>query len=717
MVLLCGIASASSVLGQSDIPKTFLDTVSDGQAYKAFQFETDEFLSYRIQASQDLNSWSDLATFHGFNETIVFPFAPISQNGQPTNTPEENPNPPVTLSLARALGGGTVMTWNSLSDQYPRKLHLPGITLGAHWDSAPFFHHATELYTYFIISPSGTVPVPVNAPALSIEDIWFEANFSNSDFTVIDGAIQNAPPANNALPPYPAGNGSFFRVTAEVADEDRDGLPDETEQKPTSEEGTDTDHQNPDTDGDGIWDGAEVAQGSDPKDPQSKPTDTAPDYPPNTENGGQNAPPNTGGIISIGFHGNHELTSDDQKTNYTDPQWVAGSHNFPVSYSRTKPVELSGKFIVNGANIYNVDVSASLPNKVLLHRTPLDRDGAENAWTLARTAGQGGTPEAPLPKNIADTIEFYNAKPNPGEESYDITWTLYINGGAGVPAGTTKHTMYVTHGVPLLATPTESIEQQEIRQETFFYHSCKNTNDKVIDANLTKEGIAELIYAEFLDRDVRRVIPTQGNLRQGIAEQMSYWGDLNNDGLPDAAGCKGSPIEMVASQEGNGTCEAWAAFFSDMIRIHGWNSSTVVLSPIAPNDSFTIKNAQTLINPTADANNGGYDWIRLNPANPLGEGHFIDLIPNTLKGLPAQGDDRFPTADPLKTFNTHFLSGLGNHWFDPSYGNPSLSDPLVADRLKKYENLYVEYYGKSIENGDRRFKKNNLNGDAELKAN
>lgn len=687
--LFLGAVVLSSAYAQDDLPLDFINSDYGGQLYRAFEFETDEFLTYRIQASQDLQSWTNLATIEGFNENVVFPYLPISENGQPVNTQPGDPNPPVTISLERAIGGGTVMTWNSLSNQSPHKVHLPSVSLGSHWDAAPFFYQNTELYTYFINPPSSAeVEIPTSLPSLSIQDIYFRYDFEDTEFEILDTAIQDQAPTTNSLSPFPVGNGSYFRVVAKIADEDNDGLSDKIEQTSTDDGGTDTNHQNKDTDGDGVSDGAEFAQGTDPKDPQSKPTETIPDYPPNTENGGEGAPANTGGIVWVGFEESHELTSDDGIVRYTVPQWKAGSHNFPVSYAKDEFVELSGEFIVNGEIIYSVDVEATLPNGLKLYKTPLDRKPNTNSsWLLKGGICKGEDPDGngplkPEAKKIADTIKYYSAQSKDGGVPYEISWKIFINGGPGISAGTTKHTMYVTHGEPLIA---DKQTKREIRAESIFNIGCRKANNKVVSENLSILDIGELINTEFTDLNVARVIPTQGALRN---EKMTYWGPLENDWRPDPdGGTCDMPGDLL--RVGNGNCQAWSFLLSDIFRAQGFNTKRVQIVPnvtIAPNPKETlifVKNHHP--KPAPDGETGPKPEFTHNAKYPWALGLNITPYGNNPIGVSGQGN-----TEPGKIFKTHFILEFEEALFDPSYGRTAFKGER---RLKEYEDAAIRFYG------------------------
>lgn len=696
--------SVSPILGQGTLPLTFLETTYNGQLYKSFQFESDEFLSYQIQVSQDLKIWSDLATFQGFNETVVFPFAPIPQNGQTTNTPSQNPNPPVVITLERAIGGGTVMTWNSLDNQAPKKSFAPGITLGSHWDAALFFSQQVGLYSYFVSSPPGSaVAAPSQEPELTAADINFRSEFINSGFTALDSAIQNQTPSNNTLSPYPISNGSYFRVKTQIADEDSDGLPDETEQTPPTQGGTGTDHQNPDSDGDGVWDGAEVAQGTDPNDPLSKPTSTIPNVEP-PENG--QAPSAVGSIKKISFHENHDLTSDSQKVNYKAPHWNSESHNFPVSYSRTLPVVLSAEFELDDTNFYWIDVSATLPNGVLLLKTPLTQEGTSNTWILPPTACGGLDPDGdgPLPqepKTIADAIKFYSAQAQAGEESYEITWSFHLDGGDAEPIGTTKHTMYVTDGEPILGDSKPDPERV-IRQETVFYLACKNAAGKSVGKGDSILDIGKSIYLDFQDRDVQKVIPAQA-VQDGIA--LTYWGDPNGDGVREGEGqANGAGIcqlgtKLLADPERNGACTAWVHFLSDTFRVHGFSTIRLQITPKNLQERRFIVNNVILGQPA-----------NLNPdgTNPLYDNyHYIEGINVNFYGNPRLGKDGQGASrtniDPSKIFGNHFILKFQDALFDPSYGSKVYENEVgqpQKDLLKEYEDENIALYALPIVGGN-----------------
>ncbi|MDB4618349.1 hypothetical protein OAG53_01610 [Akkermansiaceae bacterium] len=593
---------------EENIPYDLKTISHDDNFYRAFEFPTDEFYTYTIQNSSNGVIWNNVTTFHGFNETALYPFAFLPTATQATAPILPYSSTPITLSLKRAVGGGTIMTWRSLVDGRPKRVHVASISLGAHWDGSPFFHYTTDLYNYFIESPSSIEsPIPTDQSSLITSDKWFKDHFIATEFSILDSEFQSYSTSNNLMLPVANGGNSLFRVVAEIADEDFDGLTDFQEQLAERNGGTGTDHQDPDTDDDEVWDGAEVAQGTDPKDPLSKPTNP-PSRPPDAANPDGNGPPGTGTVLEVDFRKNHNLVSDNLKTKYHGPHWVADSHNFPTSYARTQSVYLRAKFFIappaeEASTEYEVE--ATLPNDVYLHRTALLHIG-DNIYRLLTTECKGGIPEggtvedAPK-KTIADTIEWYSAQ-KPGKE-YEIQWTIYENDEPS-NAGTTTHTIYITNDQPgdsQISTPIVGQQADFINQESIFYHACKLADGEVANDEAGKSAIADMLYQEFVDQAVYKVQPSKGLLQSGVGNQLSYWGDMNGDGFPDlvGAGCA-TGRRLLMDVNNNGNCQAWAGLFSDILNAHNFGSKIVFIKPKHPHEFFLVKNAEEHIEPAED---------------------------------------------------------------------------------------------------------------------
>jgi len=303
----------------------------------------------------------------------------------------------------------------------------------------------------------------------------------------------------------------------------------------------------------------------------------------------------------------------------------------------------------------------------------------DGLWELAPTDCNG---------NLIDTIKFYSAQIT-GKE-FKLVWSITVAGQSFLnPSQDTHHTMYVTHGEPLLGNKKP---KRVIRRETVFNIGCRNADEMKeggVAAGQPGVVISQLMMVkamnfEFSDRETARVIPTQGVLRD---EAMTYWADTNGDGKPDGK-CRNA-LALLASSDGNANGEAWAFLLREICRAQGFSAEVIGIIPTKNTEQwFCIKNMSV---GTANPNYGPvYQWVigpNLNQFSPKNQDDSL----GPLLGLPAQGLHRLtPPVDPRKIFPSHYLTQFGDTIFDPSYGNPPLSGPK---RLQTYEDTYIEFYG------------------------
>ncbi|MDB4618350.1 hypothetical protein OAG53_01615 [Akkermansiaceae bacterium] len=102
------------------------------------------------------------------------------------------------------------------------------------------------------------------------------------------------------------------------------------------------------------------------------------------------------------------------------------------------------------------------------------------------------------------------------------------------------------------------------------------------------------------------------------------------------------------------------------------------------------------------------------PENYSPDGNLKYLKGGEAIGVAGQGDARFPNADPDKNFDVHYLTSLGNTWYDPSYGSRKITNGDANLRAKAYENQAIGWYGKMLADLDLWFKKNDLGGASEI---
>lgn len=635
---------------------------------KSLRFETEEDLFYRVEKTNDLRSWTEIFSVDGFGGPVIIPMAQIT--GQPTplgtNLPEQEG---VMIHLSPTTSNGTLVSWRSLDVGYLVQHHLPSIDLTQTWNTAPLVNFITDNYYMGVVRGDNLVNAPTTAlPPLLTEDSSLMSQFV-SDYSDIASGL-----GGSGTIGVPIANASFFRIRVSEADIDRDGIPDRIERLPLPS-GTATDRFKPDTDGDGYWDGAETAQNKNPNDPYDHPD---PQSRPSTiqDPSGPLVLPLKFDPVEVGFHQkNHVLQSDNGKTNYVSPQWRAESHNYPVSYKRGEEITLSGKFRLP-AYVAGAFVQVSGPNGISFPAPVALFAIGDNLWELTPSICDG---------NLVDKIKFYSTQ-IAGKE-FKLNWTITTSDQTFLtPSQDTKHTMYVTHGEPLLGNDRP---KRIIRRETAFNIGCRNADGKEEDPNalggtISKLDITRSIYGEFTDREVARVIPTQGFLRN---EAMTYWADTNGDGKPDGA-CRNA-LSLLASDDGNANCEAWAFLLREICRAQGFSVEVVGILPTNEAEQwFCVKNMSVQ---NANPNYGPiYQWVigtnldQFSPPNQNG-------TPGPLLGVSAQGLNLLaPPADPRKIFATHYLAQFEATLFDPSYGHPPISG---QNRLQIYEDSHIEFYG------------------------
>lgn len=648
-----------------DVSHDVIEEVVNGETFKSLRFETEEDLFYQVEQTSDLQSWTEIFSIDGLGGAVTIPMVQTTGQQPPpgTNSLEQKG---VTIHLSPTTSNGTLLSWRSLDLRYLVQHHLSSIDLDQTWNTAPLVNYLTADYYMGVVRSSNPVNAPTALPPLLTEDSALVSQFVSEYSNIANGV------GGNGTIGVPIANASFFRIRVSEADIDRDGIPDRIERLPLPN-GTDTDRLKPDTDGDGYWDGAETAQNKDPKDPNDHPD---PQTRPLTNLSGPSGPPLQFDPVEVGFHEkNHVLQSDNGKINYVSPQWRAESHNYPVSYKRGEKITLSGKFklppYVTGAF-----VQVSGPNGLSFPAPVALISIGDDLWELLPSTCNG---------NLVDTIKFYSAQ-TAGKE-FEPDWIITTSDQTLLtPSQDTKHTMYVTHDVPLIGS---SKYRRIIRRETAFNIGCRNADGMKVDPNAPGGAVSRLditttIYGEFTDREVARVVPTQGVLRN---EAMTYWADTNGDNQPDGA-CRNA-LALLASSDGNANCEAWAFLLKEICRAQGFSVGVIGILPTNAAEKWVCIKKMSV--QPANPNYGPvYQWVlgtnlnQFSPPNPNG-------TPGPLLGVPGQGLHLLaPPLDPRKVFATHYLTQFENTLFDSSYGHLPISG---KNRLHVYEDSYIEFFG------------------------
>ena len=251
--------------------------------------------------------------------------------------------------------------------------------------------------------------------------------------------------------------------------------------------------------------------------------------------------------------------------------------------------------------------------------------------------------------------------------NYETRWTV----GAGTLVS--ENALYAVGAAPECA----------LRQETLFDIGCRNAHGIGGTAR-----IVDAIYGEFSDRIVAR--KSDGKI-------MTYW-------MPDETGVfrmgATTTSGLLASEDGNGNCQAWSGLFRDALRLQGiaahrvsvWSKFSAVPAGLSK-EGVMVKNwdfgallspapTQTLYewagDPPVQARVVDYAYIMASDAPPAPEG---TAVPAGI--LPGQGNPTTPEA-----FNAHWITKVGDTYYDPSYGTPKISAQNPAD----YENAAFAGY-------------------------
>lgn len=251
--------------------------------------------------------------------------------------------------------------------------------------------------------------------------------------------------------------------------------------------------------------------------------------------------------------------------------------------------------------------------------------------------------------------------------NYETRWTV----GAGTLVS--ENALYAVGAAPECA----------LRQETLFDIGCRNAHGIGGTAR-----IVDAIYGEFSDRIVAR--KSDGKI-------MTYW-------MPDESGVfrmgETTTSGLLASEDGNGNCQAWSGLFRDALLLQGIAAHRVsVRSKFSADpaglskEGVMVKNwdfgaplfpapTQTLYERAGESPVQSravtYAYIEDSVAPPAPEG---TAVPAGI--LPGQGNPTTP-----KEFNAHWITKANGFYYDPSYGTQKISAQNPAD----YENAAFAGY-------------------------
>jgi hypothetical protein len=375
-----------------------------------------------------------------------------------------------------------------------------------------------------------------------------------------------------------------------------------------------------------------------------------------------------------------------------DPE--AGDHRWPVCYGMT------GTSSQSAAGKLCVRATLALPP-----REPANNGAV--SWTVVGTTSNGlrltGAPCTPS-QGLA-TVELRGdwtrrAIRHLPQFRIDFTATP-SNGDPPVTVGPSSNEVFIIQSFGQPGTSP--------LYHTVLYHGCKwaETAGSVRRwTNVAEQvAIADAIFAEFQDLDVRRVPEPNAPASAASLEPMWYYRRWPIEGDQQ------SPAYDVAGllAKGDGTCDAWCAIFEDMLNLH----EVLATPPIGlaalpsgiyhwtPEAAFSgakyliVKSWSLPATPSvAWQILNGYvcKWRATRASNwfvPVG-GHFEYgwVWPTDIAYRPGVVAGQGPNAYPAAIFDNHALvayrpatPGTPTIYYDPSYGR-RLSVPLrgaVAD--------------------------------------
>lgn len=273
---LCTALALSSLSARDLAPKYWIEnvTASDDSVQQSLVFRTVPGVRYRVETSENLNSWDAGDEIYGVGHDYVVPVRQFTP--PPPPPPGGGGTPPpvplrktVSLMLKRSNGpeGGTIASWPSQAGSGSVTILLEE-DLHPGWEYTPLFWDSHGGYNFFIGHYLLAAAPPASSPLLGPDDQIFRAILEarlpamNAQVELNEIRVRNSPPP---APPVP-GQKKFWRIRADWSvDTDQDGTVDWLELNPIIPAAIGEpagDPFNADTNANGVPDGSE--RNSDP---------------------------------------------------------------------------------------------------------------------------------------------------------------------------------------------------------------------------------------------------------------------------------------------------------------------------------------------------------------------------------------------------------------------------------------------------------------------
>jgi len=338
-------------------------------------------------------------------------------------------------------------------------------------------------------------------------------------------------------------------------------------------------------------------------------------------------------VNSVSFQGHQEVFRDDGSGSYPGLWFTndvaATEQGYPLLYVSGDRVKTFTIFRILGGGTFPLRIRGKV-------------SGGSTSFTLEGTNDTSG-----LTMLQVDTVADECLTPNRVDffNPMTIRWQYaYVNSSDFLDAGRSTNQVYVTLRSPLTGVPL---------YHTVVHLSCMNAVGKTTDG-----AAADAIYAEFTDREVRRLSDNS---------QMTYWFNGQVGGPTTAA--------LLQSTDANGNCEAWSAFLRDCFSVQGISADRIKAMPVSANDrAILVKN-----------------WQFNEPPHGSGTHPYIigtDAVHTDGMGIPAQGN-----PNPPDHFNGHWITLCNDAYYDPSYGTPKVAG---VNKDKLYEDGSLDGFGNTL---------------------
>lgn len=381
-------------------------------------------------------------------------------------------------------------------------------------------------------------------------------------------------------------------------------------------------------------------------------------------------------ITEVRFGGNKywELWADDCGASdasqvppgkkYSAPQWKdvdgdgkptnisQGERDYAVAFTRNTKPKIGAKFKVTKASeLGTIKIKASGPDGLTIPEEVADVSGDEVTLDLKESSTA-----------LVNTIKFYDKKD--AAKVFKLEWEVKIGDSDWSKIGTTKHTVYVTLGDPVIS----------LRQETLFNLGCRNANGQTIE----EPAVAE-IWLDFRpDTDgtprLLRVLPPGA---AGPASPMTYYANS-----ADPYSTLNGVIDLLAT--GNGRCGSFQELMYAVLGAQGIVSTPKsVYAPTGVSGGVAAAKADYLetytVDPSTIYGNNIRDVFFVKNWT-LSESERWTVT--DLAGVPGQGN-----GDPIAIFGDHALIEYDGEIYDPSYGTGPFPD------IRAWEDASIEGFG------------------------